>query len=286
MGIPNAEASITYEFFECAVKTVCEFGQGSLLVKLDLKDAFHHIPVWPQDWHLQGCHWEGNFFFFSVLIFGTKSAPYIFNLFTEALHWIIQRHIPAALKHYLDNFLPIFWPSIGLHTANATVSWMQYLGKQLGLQFQESKTVCTCTCLKFLSIKLNSSEMEAHLPASKLSFLLQLLGSWESKCTCMLQELQELIRFLQFASQVIPSLHAFIQWLIDFSMLFMSPFTKHHVSAAASSNLTWWSIYANSWNGICLLQQSKRTFHVHMDTSGTKGIGGISGANWYSAWVP
>src|SRR5882724_6995357 len=173
-GIPDAEASITYEFFECVVKTICEFGQGSLLAKLDLKDAFHHIPVQPQDWHLQGSHWEGNFFFFSMLIFSAKSAPYIFNLFAEVLHWIIEQHIPATLKHYLNNFLPIFRPSIGLHTVNATVSWIQCLGKQLGLQFQESETVRPCTWLKFLSIKLDLEKMEAHLPASKLSFLLQL----------------------------------------------------------------------------------------------------------------
>ena len=185
-GIPDAEASITYEFFEHVVKSICEYGQGSLLAKLDLKDAFHHIPVQPQDWRLQGFHWEGNFFFSSILIFGTKLVPYIFNLFTGVLHWIIQQHIPAALKHYLDDFLPIFQLSIGLHTANATVSWMQCRGKQLGLQFQESKTVHPCTCLEFLSIKLDLSKMEACLPASKLSFLLQLLESWELKCTCML----------------------------------------------------------------------------------------------------
>lgn len=45
-----------------------------------------------------------------ILAFGLKTAPYIFNLFAEALHWIIQRHIPAALRHYLDDFPFIFPP--------------------------------------------------------------------------------------------------------------------------------------------------------------------------------
>jgi len=55
----------------------------------------------------------GKFYYPIVLMFGGKSAPYIFNLFAEALHWIIQKHIPARLRHYLDDFLPIFEPSTG-----------------------------------------------------------------------------------------------------------------------------------------------------------------------------
>jgi len=152
---------------------------------------------------------------------------------------------------------------------------MQELGRQLGLQFQESKTVCPCTSLKFLGIKLNSLKMEACLPTLKLAFLLQLLESWESKHTYTLQELQELIRFLQFCLQVIPSSHAFICCLIDFSTTFKSPFAKHHIPMATQSNLAWWSIYVSSWNGVHLLQWSGQTFHVHTDASGAKGIGGV-----------
>ena len=44
-GIPDSEAHIHYENFEQAIHLICSFGRGSLLAKLDLKDAFHHIPV-------------------------------------------------------------------------------------------------------------------------------------------------------------------------------------------------------------------------------------------------
>ena len=153
-----------------------------------------------------------------MLIFGAKTAPYIFNLFASALHWIIQRHIPAAIQHYLDDFLPIFHLSTPLHVADAAVTWIQELGAQLGLQFQERKTVHLCMALEFLGLKLDSLRMEAHLPMPKLCLLCEFLMTWEQKHTCSLRELQELVRFLQFASQVIPALCTFIHQLIGFSM--------------------------------------------------------------------
>ena len=226
-SIPDFEGTIIYECFERAIDTLREYGQGSLLAKLNLKDAYHHIPVQPQDWHLQGCHLNGQFFFFSVLIFGEKMAPYIFNLFAEALHWIIQWHIPVAIQHYLNYFLPIFSSSTLLHIADAAVTWIQELGAQLGLQFQECKTVCPCLALEFLGLELDSLRMEARLPMLKLCFLCELLMTWGGqKCTCSLHKLQELVGFLQFTLQVIPASRTFIHRLIDFSMSFTCQFTK------------------------------------------------------------
>jgi hypothetical protein len=60
------------------------------MVKLDLKDAFRHIPVQACDWGLLSFDWGCEFYFMLVLASGLKTAPYIFNLFTEALHWIIK----------------------------------------------------------------------------------------------------------------------------------------------------------------------------------------------------
>jgi len=64
-----------------------------------------------------------------------KSAPYIFNLFTEAFHWIIQKHIPARLRHYLDNFLAYFQTFNISAISNAAIDWIENVAKALGLSF-------------------------------------------------------------------------------------------------------------------------------------------------------
>jgi len=68
---------------------LCNSGQGSLLEKLNLKDAYRHIHACSTEWNLLGFHWMGKLYYPVVLMFSGKLAPSIFNLFAEALHWII-----------------------------------------------------------------------------------------------------------------------------------------------------------------------------------------------------
>lgn len=274
-----------YERFQHAVSAVRTLGRGSLLAKLDLKDAFRHIPVRPADWNLLGYSWQGQFYYDVVLTFGLKSAPYIFNLFAEALHWIISRHIPATLKHYLDDFLPVFSPRTPVHMANAAIEWIMGLGSTLGLSFQPEKTVWPTTRLEFLGLTLDTDLMQASLPPDKLEYLQELTSLWASRARCSLHDLQELTGFLQFASQVIPVSRAFIRRLIDFSATFTSPFQRRRVPAAARRDIWWWDHFASSWNGIQLIQPTRKTLYVYTDASGKKGMGGIFGNLWFSARV-
>ncbi len=285
-GIPDSEGHIIHEAIFQAIRAIRRLGRGSLLAKLDLKDAFRHIPLRAADYHLIGCFWNDAFYEYMVLIFGLKSAPYIFNLFAEALHWIIQRHIPAELKHYLDDFLPIFAPGTSLSLVNDAVAWMQALGNSLGLTFQPEKTVWPTTHLEFLGIELDTDAMEARLPDEKLSYLRELLSLWSSKSSCNLHELQELTGFLHFASQVIPYSRAFLRRLIQFLTSFSTPHSRRHIPRYARCDLRWWSTYASSWNGVTLIDPPSTQHHLFTDASGTKGLGGIYNNHWFSTRVP
>lgn len=287
-GIPDSESSISYESFDSAVAEIRRLGRGTLLAKLDLKDAFRHIPVRQADWHLLGCTWGKQLYYNVVLVFGAKSAPYIFNLFAEGLHWIIQRHIPASLRHYLDDFLPIFAPATPPPLAQAAVEWTIGLGKELGLEFQTSKTIFPTTSLEFLGLELDTDAMEARMPADKLSWMGELLVSWRARRSCRLRELQALIGFLQFAAHVIPHARAFLRRLIEFSTTFQSDFCVRHIPQYARADLQWWLMFHSRWNGIHLITPSRPTVHVHTDASGAenKGIGGIFLSQWFASRVP
>ncbi len=241
-GIPDTEASIVYEAFDSAVSEIRRLGQGCLLAKLDLKDVFRHIPIHPADWNLLGCTWGDQFYYSIVLVFGAKSAPYIFNLFAEGFHWIIQRHIPASLHHYLDDFLLIFPPVTPLSLANAAVDWTTALGEELGFTVQEAKTIRPTQALEFLSLELDKDAMKARMPPYKILWLGDLLACWQHQCVCRLHDLQVLIGFLQFAAQVIPHARVFIRQLIKFSATFSSDFTSRHIPRYARADIQWWSV--------------------------------------------
>lgn len=85
-GIPDEEASIKYDMIDQAIADLASSGPGSLMIKLDLESAFHHIPVRIDDWPLLGFTWMEDFYYNIVLCFGCRLAPYVFNLFAEALH--------------------------------------------------------------------------------------------------------------------------------------------------------------------------------------------------------
>ncbi len=287
-GIPDTEASIVYEAFDSTVSEIRRLGRGCLLAKLDLKDAFRHIPVRPADWNLLGCTWGGQFYYSIVLVFGAKSAPYIFNLFAEGFHWIAQRHIPASLRHYLDDFLPIFPPHTSLSRANAAVDWMTALGEELGFTIQDAKTIRPTLALEFLGLELDTDAMEARMPPDKLIWLGDLLADWRQRRTCRLRDLQALIGFLQFAAQVIPHARAFIRRLIEFSATFSSDFSSRYIPQYARADINWWSVFHARWNGVHLIAPARPTVHVYTDASGSerKGIGGVFGDSWYASRVP
>ena len=85
-------------------------GQGAVILKRDLKDAFRIIAVAVPDQRLLDFIWEKIIYTECCLPFGLATAPFLFNLFAEALHWILERRLHPiliffALVHYLDDFI-------------------------------------------------------------------------------------------------------------------------------------------------------------------------------------
>jgi len=139
------------------------------------------------------------------------------------------------------------------------------------------------TSIQFLGLMLDSLAMEMCLPQEKLTYLHGILCDWLVHKQCNLQELQELIGFLQFCAQVIPHSCSFICSLINFSMTFNGNFMQRHILAYACSDILWWLAYAESWNGIQILEAPCATLHIYMDASGNKGLGWLGFS--YSSWL-
>ena len=107
-GISKEDHSVQYSSFDDATNSIKDTGHHALLSKLDIANAFRIIPVKPEEWVLLGMYWEGHYFVDCHLPFGSRSSPFIFNVFADLLTWIIQSQIcPNIIIHYLDDFLCI-----------------------------------------------------------------------------------------------------------------------------------------------------------------------------------
>ena len=68
-----------------AVRHILILEQGCFLAKIDIDSVFRKVPVHPHDRHLLGMLWKGRLYMDTVLPFGLRSAPKIFNALSQAL---------------------------------------------------------------------------------------------------------------------------------------------------------------------------------------------------------
>ena len=99
---PQRDSSMTYITIDDAIQKIVALGPGTLLAKIDIKSAFHLIPVHPADRHLLAMTWRDAIYIDACLPFGLRSAPKLFNILAER----ILKHLGSTfLLHYLDDFL-------------------------------------------------------------------------------------------------------------------------------------------------------------------------------------
>ena len=89
-GISKELCSLSYVSVDDVVAKVMGVGRGALMAKFDLKSAYRHIPVHPDDRWLLDMELDGRLFVDTTLPFGLRSAPIIFNAVAEALAYVIR----------------------------------------------------------------------------------------------------------------------------------------------------------------------------------------------------
>ena len=77
--------SLTYPRVEDAVRLIKSAGPGALMAKLDLKAAYRHVPVHPDDQSLLAIRWGGTTYLDTALPFGLCSAPKLFTAMANGL---------------------------------------------------------------------------------------------------------------------------------------------------------------------------------------------------------
>ncbi len=86
--ISKEEYSCSYANFDDAVRIVTDLGRGASMGKLDIRHAFRLCPVRRELWPLLCYWWEGGYYVDTVLPFGGRSSPALFNDFADVLAWI------------------------------------------------------------------------------------------------------------------------------------------------------------------------------------------------------
>ncbi len=268
--IPKEWGSLEYATFDEATEALLAQGQGAILVKKDLANAFRHIPIASSDLLLMGFFCDGFWWIDTFLPFGLRTAPFIFDLFAKGLHWILITVLHwHYVLHYLDDFLAILPPS-----ADAVLYNTQFndVCADLGFDVQSKKDI-TGTKAEFLGIQLDTTAMEARLPPEKLARMLRLIDETLATPTVTHHQLQSVVGLLSFGARVVIPGRAVLRRLFDALRL---PIHSHRITTAMEADLRWWKSCLSGWNGVRLLRSTaaRSSAHIWTDASGKFGLGG------------
>ena len=280
-GIPIEYGAISYESLRTAIRMVAETGRGAKMIKRDLKSAFRYVPVsWLDQWCLI-FEWEGQYYVELFLPFGLRTSPRIFNLFSEAIHWVLETIHGWSVSHYLDDFFAVFPPHAELDGPSHIFDHvLSEIGFVKAPEKDESGTIVT-----HLGFQIDSDLMEVRLPPNKHARAVRAVSELASRKSVPQASFQETLGFLSHCCQVIPLGRPFLRQL--FSLLKRkSRYRRIRLNSEAKQDLRWWTLFLSSWSTISLIQLSRTMFHASTDASGLKGIGGVYNGRIFSSRVP
>ena len=217
-GISKEQCSLklTYTSVDDVIKCILQLGQGALLAKLDIKQAYRNVPVHPDDRLLLGMRWKEITYIDKTLPFGLRSAPIIFSAVVDALQWTMQQKGIQFLFHYLDDFITIGRPRSPECAQNLHI--MEQCCSLTGTPLEREKIEGPATCLPILGIELDTMLMQIRLPDVKLQNLRKLTGEWKGRKAGKKRELMSLIGSLNHACKAIHQGRSFLRRLINLGL--------------------------------------------------------------------
>lgn len=278
-GIHPDHAALIYTAVDGVFDAVRRAGKGAIIAKHDLKDAFRTIAVAPSQYWLLGFFWLGIWYTETCLSFGLRTAPFIFNLFAEAFHWILLSSAPAwwklQLVHYLDDFIAVLPP--GSDPAPYS-RFFERFTQYLGLVNNPSKAASGCI-VECLGIEINTTNMTARLPAKKIDKATRLVTETLARGTLTHHEAEQLAGFLGFCSGVIPLGRLYLCRMWAFMRSHRHPGAHRPLTSGARADLTWWQDVLSKTTGIRLIDDGpRRSVYCFTDASSV-GLGGF----WFEA---
>lgn len=277
--IDKTYGTLKYAQIDHILEKVVTAGRNCVILKRDVKDAFRNIPIAPQHQWLLGFQWEDQYYMERCLPFGLATAPFIFNLFAEGLHWILQSWLHwDLLDHYLDDFMLIIpaSPYIQSITQSASSGYIA-ITDLLGIPRNDSKDECG-TVVAVLGYEVDTSTFTLRVPYPKLVEAYRTTADILGKASISLYEAESLAGFLGFCAPAVKLGRVFMRSLWSFIAAMpegRSKFIRRRIPTDLRYDLIWWRDLLPHWNGVCFFDTvSRPIISLYTDASRT-GLGGF-----------
>ena len=273
-GILSSLCSVSYAALDAALRFIKQLGRNTMLIKVDLRNAYRLVPIHPQDRHLFGVRWDDQVFVDQALPFGLSSAPKLFTAVADAIGWALLQSGLLFHIHYLDDFL-FFFPSSAFQEPSPLPRILSILST-LNVPVALHKIEGPASTVTFLGVVVDTARFELRLPLDKLTHLQDLVRAWRGKRSGSFKGFESLLGHLSHAATVIRQGRIFLRHL--FSILKSTRSSRHfvHLDTTARADLLWWEFFLEQWNGLMFFQAAPiPSSHIFTDASGSFGCGGV-----------
>ena len=294
--IPSDKYAVSYMSIDDVVYKILQYGQGTLMAKLDLQDAYHHCLVRPEDWHLLGTSYVDRessrgqvrqYYFSTVLPFGLRSAPSLFTEVAHATKLIMQYRGATDIDHYLDDFITVGPP--GSDVCSQNLRTMLDVCATVGFPVNPSKVVEATTEIQFLGIILDSERLELRISEDRLKDTLDELQAWRSRKSARKRDILSIIGKLSFISRVVKSGRSFVRRMIETSKKVKHLHHTVRLGCEFRADVEWWLAFLPHWNGVAMFPDPHWTtdydLQLYTDASNV-AVGAYLDGAWFVELVP
>ena len=180
-----------YASLDQVVSPVKKHGEGTLMAKLDLVNAFKHILICPRNWPLLCSSWDvtlpnglvhRQYYVNLFLPLGLCSSPAILNQYSNALEFTMQANGISDLFHYLDDYFTV--GPAGTGKCQDNISTMVKVCRELGFAVNPTKVTDPSPVTCFLGIDIDSCKGVASINPEHLEAIMsELVGFKQAKLT-------------------------------------------------------------------------------------------------------
>ena len=128
------------------------------------------------------------------------------------------------------------------------------VSKQLEIPLALEKLEGPSHCLTFLGIILDTQQMQARLPDNKLNHIKFQLSTWLHKKKATKRQILSLVGLLQHACTVVRPGRTFVARMYSSAAKVKKLTYFSCLNKSFKSDLYWWHMFINHWNGISLLR--------------------------------
>ena len=291
---PKELCKVKYMDFDDAIRRCVEEGKFCYLAKSDIKSAFRHLGIRPEDWMLLVMKAEspldGEIYYFvdKCLPFGHALSCALFQKFSDAISHIVEYKTKRENVNYLDDFLFV---AITKYLCNNQIDTFNEVCWYISVPVALEKTYWACSWIVFLGLLIDGFSQRVSIPCEKvfkISAMLQGILDRDSN-KIQLYELQVICGHLNFICRCVIPGRAFTRRLY----LAMSGLKKQHhhtrLTVRLKNDLKMWLKFLQSPEvfsrpfldfGPCINAQEICLF-TDASKNAKLGAGGVCGNSWF-----